>query len=619
MMHKGKLHVLERPTPAARDTLDTPHRHAPPDDLARAISALRAAEASAQAAEMRRAAQTDLPRPSQDDDDHFGPVALPRWRAGPKEPPTRAGRAGVASGAVAPPGPDTDRDHITRRITSIWLPDFPMERWLRWSATQGDAPPDDLPVVLASEGPHGPVVHACTRAARAAGIHTGARIVDMRALCPDLQVHYADPGGDATALAQLALWSRRWCPWTVVDGTDGLMLDTTGSDHLWGGEAAMLRMIEADLARLGFQAALATAPTRGAAWALARHGGVREICPASELAARTAPLPTRALRLDDETLLLLNRIGLKTVGDLAAVPRVSLARRFSKAPLPQNPLLRLDQVMGRLAEPVSPPQEPPRFAVQSRLAEPVEDPTPYLPALCAELCAGLASAGHGARRITVTVFRTDGEVRHVTAATAHASRDPAHLCRLFDDRLEQIDPGFGFDLITLSATQAETLPDIQTRLDGHSDTGAELARLVDRLTARLGPAAIRAPRPKDSHVPERAEDWPQALQTPPFAGSPRPARPARLFDTPEEVRVLYAVPEGPPAQFVWRRVTHRIARFSGPERVAPEWWTDHPGTRLRDYYYVEDDRGRRIWIYRDGVLGDGRGETPRWFVHGVFI
>ncbi len=610
MKARDNLHVLMPPiAPAARDT----HHTALPADLARAIAALRAAET---AYANRRPPVTDLPAdvPAADP---FTPVGAPRWRAGPA-PHDRPGRVGAAAGAVTRSGPDMDRDSLARRITAIHLPDFAMERWLRWSAAQGDAPPDDLPVVLACEGPHGPVVHACTRAARTAGIHTGARVVDMRALCPQMRVEYADTGGDRAALQKLALWARRFCPWTAVDGTAGLMLDTTGSDHLWGGEAQMLREIEGALATLGFSANLACAPTQGAAWALARFGAVRAICPAGELATQTAPLPARALRLDADTLLLLKRLGLKTVGDLAAVPRVSLARRFSRAPLPQNPLMRLDQMMGRLAEPVAAPDEPPRFAVQSRLAEPVQDPTPHIPALCAELCAGLAAAGFGARRITLTVYRTDGEVRDVTTATAHASRDPDHLHRLFDGKLERIDPGFGFDLITLAATQAEALAEAQTRLDGQTDTGAELARLVDRLSARLGPRAVRCPAPQESHVPERAEDWPPALTTAPRPASPQTARPLRLFDTPEEVRVLYAVPEGPPAQFVWRRQTLRVTRFAGPERIAPEWWQDKPGTRLRDYYRVEDDQGRRIWLYRDGILGDGRGEVPRWFVHGAF-
>jgi protein ImuB len=190
--------------------------------------------------------------------------------------------------------------------------------------------------------------------------------------------------------------------------------------------------------------------------------------------------------------------------------------------------------------------------------------------------------------------------------------------RLFDDKLERIDPGFGFDLITLGASVIEDMQAVQTRLDGAVDDGAELARLVNRLTARLGARAIRAPVLTDSHMPERAEVWPEALRQAPRTVTPRPHRPARLFDTPEEIRVVYAVPEGPPAQFVWRRQTHRVTRFAGPERIAPEWWCDKPGTRLRDYYRIEDQHGRRYWIYRDGVLGDGRGETPRWFVHGGF-
>jgi protein ImuB len=613
---------------------DTPRT--PPDDLARAIAALR----GALEAELHR---PKVPRdtPRQTPEESFSPVGIPKpvgiprpvWRAGADTPRDAGpGRAGAAAGAVAPHGSRTDRDGLARRITAIHLPGFAMERWLRWAAGRNDAPPDDLPAALAIEGPHGPVIHAVNRAAAQEGIHPQARVVDMRALCPALRVEFADIAGDRAALHKLMLWTRRWCPWTAVDGPAGLVLDTTGSDHLWGGEAQMLRTIEEGLASLGLSASLAVAPTHAAAWALARFGGVRAICPADTLQATVAPLPVRALRLDDDTLLLLNRLGLKCVGDLAAVPRISLARRFSRAALAQNPLLRLDQMLGQLAEPVNAPDDPPRFAVQANLAEPVQDPTPHLPALCTALCDGMAAAGFGARRITVTVYRTDGEVRHVTVATAQATRDAAHLLRLFDGKLEAIDPGFGFDLITLGATVAEGLSTVQTRLDGGADDGAELARLIDRLTARLGAQAIRCPAPLESHIPERAEDWPARAQDwparaqdwrPAMTGTQalpttRPDRPVRMFEHPEEIRVLYAVPEGPPAQFVWRRVAHRVTRFAGPERIAPEWWRDSPGTRLRDYYRIEDQTGQRFWIYRDGVLGDGRGETPRWFVHGVF-
>lgn len=505
-----------------------------------------------------------------------------------------------------------------RRIVSIWLPQFPMERWQKAQERQGNAPPDDLPQALSVEGPHGPVIHDVNRAARMAGVARGARLADMRALCPALRVDYADTGGDRAALERLALWSRRWCPWTVVDGTAegyGLVLDTTGSDHLRGGEAALLAGIEAQLAQLGLSARLAVAPTWGAAWALARFGPVRAICHDT---ADLTPLPVAALRLEAETVLLLNRLGLRTIGALAGLPRLSLARRFSRAPLPENPLLRLDQMTGHLAEPVSAPDLPPVFRADARLAEPIFDPTHHLPGLCDALCAQLAAAGQGARRLCLTVYRTDGEVSRIEAATAAPSRDSGHLAFLFRDRLDRINPGFGFDLVSLETVAAEPLGTVQANLAGGVDEALELSRLVDRLTARFGAGALTRPALQASHIPERAERRAAPLADPPGIPSAMPDRPLRLLAPAEEVRVLYAVPEGPPAQFLWRRQTHRVTRYQGPERIAPEWWQDRPGTRLRDYFKVEDEAGGRFWLYRDGLHDDGRGGAPRWFLHGIF-
>ncbi len=506
-----------------------------------------------------------------------------------------------------------------RRIVSLFLPHFAMERWQKVMARQNDAPPDDLAVVLATEGPHGPVIHATNRAGRLAGIAPGARVVDMQAICPDLRVEYADVAGDRRALDRLMLWARRWCPWTVVDGPDGLILDTTGSDHLMGGEAAMLVEMETRLALIGLTARLAMAPTWGAAWALAHHGPVRAICAAGEMAVRLAPLPVAGLRLDGDTLLLLQRLGLKTIGALAAVPRLSLARRFIRSALPANPLLRLDQVLGNLAEPVASIEAQPRMRAEARLTEPVQDPTHYLPSLCENLCAQLAHAGLGCRRLYLTVYRTDGEVSMVDLVIASGSRDAHHLHSLFKGRLDRIDPGFGFDLITLDAGMVEPLGTLQTRLDGAAEDDLHLPRLIDRLAARFGSKAINHPVLQASHVPERAESWGSGLtdadQT---TDRSIKERPIRLLTAPEEIRVLYAVPEGPPAQFIWRKQTHHVARYEGPERIAPEWWKDRPGTRLRDYFRIEDRTGKRYWLYREGLHEDGRGGVPRWFMHGMF-
>ncbi len=494
-----------------------------------------------------------------------------------------------------------------------------MERWTRVMERQGNAPPDDIPVVLAREGHHGPVIHAANRKARMDGVHPGSRVVDMRAICPELQVEYADPAGDQAALDRLVLWARRFCPWTARDGDDGIILDTTGSDHLYGGEAAMLVEMETQLALLGLTTRLAVAPTWGAAWALARFGPVRAICKEEEAFFKLGPLPVAGLRLNAETVLLLRRLGLKTIGAVMDVPRLSLTRRFVKAGLEANPLMRLDQAMGKLAEPVSSVEARAPIRVQARLAEPIFDPSPYLPELCEGLCDQLKAAGLGCRTLHLTVYKTDGDVADVTVATSAPTRDPAHLLSLFRDKLERINPGYGFDLITLAAGGVEEIIARQNSLDGAQDDDLHLNRLIDRLSAKFGARSVSRPVLHQSHLPERAEGMLAALaDAPADQAVVLKERPLRLLDHPEEVRVLYAVPEGPPAQFVWRRQTHRVARYAGPERIAPEWWKDRPGTRLRDYFKVEDASGRRLWLYREGVLGDGRGAEPRWFVHGFF-
>jgi len=307
------------------------------------------------------------------------------------------------------------------------------------------------------------------------------------------------------------------------------------------------------------------------------------------------------------------------IGALAAIPRLSLTRRFARAPLPANPLLRLDQATGHLAEPVASPEARAPIRAVARLAEPIQDPSAHLEGLCADLCAQMARAGLGCRHLALSVYRSDGTVGSIEAATAAPTREAAHLRGLLSDRLERIDPGFGFDQITLEAGRVEPLALTQTRLDGDAAEDLHLPRLIDRLSARLGPRAVTRPVLRASHLPERAQVAQPALAAPPEAPEP-PARdrPLSLLHPPEEVRVLYAVPEGPPVQFVWRRQSLHVTRYAGPERIAPEWWHDRPGTRLRDYFKVEDQTGRRLWLYREGLHGDGRGGAPRWFVHGMF-
>ena len=239
-------------------------------------------------------------------------------------------------------------------------------------------------------------------------------------------------------------------------------------------------------------------------------------------------------------------------------------------------------------------------------------------------------------------------------ATAIASREPKHLQRLLADKAEALNPEFGFDAFALIADWTEDQSAAQESLVEEPSGERELARLVDRLTVKLGPRAVRRPQAEESHLPERASGWVAAVSfslraqlvgrgtierrfngggvgakplhhsTASSGSPPRPSarkefrRPQRLLDRPEAIDVIYATPEGMPRRFVWRRTVHDISRAEGPERIAPEWWRQASNARLRDYYRVEDSAGRRYWIYREGLAGDGRGGAPGWFIHGLF-
>jgi protein ImuB len=494
-----------------------------------------------------------------------------------------------------------------------------MDRWRSLAQRERTLPGADVPLTLTREGPHGPVIHALNEVAQSRGIQLGDRVVDAQAIHPDLYVELADPAGDIAFLDRLALWSRRWCPWTVRDGDAGLILDVTGAAHLFGGEAAVLRDMRDRFAMQGLTARLAMAPTRGAAQALARYAAPLTLCHPRDIARDLAPLPVRALRMDSRTLRLLDRLGLRTIGALAEMPRAALMRRFAQAGADMNPLVLLDRTMGRLPEPLNAPPDPTHFLIRLALPEPVMDAAPHLPGLMQTLCADLVQAGRGARLLRLTIYRVDGVWRAAEVATATASREPAHLLRLLSGKLDGIDPGFGFDLLTLEARHVEPLALRQDRLDGARDSDADVSALMDRLTARLGRDKVTWSTWTESHVPERVETRAPALGRQPTAPPViNRDRPIRLLDRPEEVQVIYAVPEGPPARFRWRKAEHRTTRHEGPERIAPEWWKDRPGTRLRDYYKIEVEDGRRFWLYREGLPDDGRGGAPRWFLHGFF-
>ena len=511
-----------------------------------------------------------------------------------------------------------------RQIVSIWLPHLAINRWERHA-------PDDLknqPVVLTTESAHGPRIFAHNIEAQRAGAVIGQRLADARAMAPGIVTVQADPEGDHKTLGRLALWTQRWGPWSMVDGDDAILLDVTGASHLAGGDAALLADISCKLTERGFTSRPAMAATAGAGWALSHYGGPHQI--AGDIVGENNPmdilgeLPVAALRLEPQILVLLRRLGLKTIADLARVPRDSLARRFRDHRNPQtNPLIRLDQLLGKTTEPMIPlmRDRPPKAT--RRLAEPILHRSlldQILYDLITDICATLEAQRLGTRRLELRCYRVDGDIVLRLLELASATRDAAHIIRLFGAKLDDIDAGFGIDQIDMISTWSQSLALAQGDLDSDPVIGTSFAQMLDRISARLGKGAVRHPVAYASHIPERSVAWIDAGLTPPAQQHMLRfyERPIKLLERPEPISVIYATPQGMPRQFQWRGKAHDITCSEGPERIAPEWWRERSSVRLRDYYRIEVAKGARYWIYRNGLIGDGRGGAPDWYLHGMF-
>lgn len=510
-----------------------------------------------------------------------------------------------------------------RRIMAIWLARLAVDRWRQAEGCARGEGADSEPVALVAETAHGPRIAAANDAGLAAGARPGMPLTDARTLCPALKAVPSDPDGDLAFLARLAAWAQRWGPWAALDEPDGLLVDVSAVAHLFGGEAALLADVHERLAAQGLIARAAIAPTAGAAWALAHYGpGQAILASEGDVAERLAGLPVAALRLEPEAVLVLRRVGLKRIGDLTGIGRDALKRRFRTRAAEANPLLRLDQLLGRKPEPLLPVVAVPSALAQRRLLEPIRH-RELLDQVVADLAADMAreleSRGEGARRLELGLWRVDGDVVMRSLEFAAATREPAHIARLFASRLDDIDAGFGIELVRMRAAWAEPLAVRQADLAGAEEPGTSLATCIDRLIVRLGAEAVRRPVPYASHIPERAQRWQPPL-TPESAAQEELAfhvRPLKLLDRAEQIAVLYATPDGYPKQFRWRGGLHEVVRVEGPERIAPEWWREKGTARLRDYYRIEDTAGRRYWIYRAGLIGDGRGGLPDWFLQGL--
>ncbi len=548
-----------------------------------------------------------------------------------------------------------------RRILSLRLPRLPTDRLKRQSlgnnllksvrsaaAAQSDlngregAPaqtpwrsqPGPLPCIVVEKKNNTLLIASLDDSAAALGLEPGLPLANARAICPDLHVVDADPAADVRTLNAIADWCDQFTPLVALDHPHGLFLDLTGCAHLFGGESAMMNMICGRLARQGFTVSAAVASTSVCAGTLSRHAH-GYVVPEGQEAVAVKPLPVVALGADDTVIRGLRRAGLKTIGEVADRAPYEITARFGSAFT-----ALMQQALGQGDVPISPRKPPPDYIVEKRFPEPIASSlavTSTLEFLASTLVQAMERYGKGARRIEASFFRTDGALRVIAIETGRPVTRSKVIERLFREKLDAVadplDPGFGFDLIRLSASRVEKVVSEQHDLDARSNGNDDLSALIDRIAARIGGKRIVVHLPQDTHIPERSEMAVPAQHGlavaacavwAPLIDSEPPLRPLRLFEKPEPIETIADVPDGPPVRFKWRRAVHDVVRVEGPERISMEWWRHSGKMRTRDYFRVEDKEGLRFWVYRDGLYGsecvspEGEAVAPAWFMHGLF-
>lgn len=457
------------------------------------------------------------------------------------------------------------------------------------------------------------VEHACNVALRA-GVSPGMTLAHARALLghvPTLLIAPHEPGEDQRRLAILARWAERWSPVVCVDPPDGLLMDLTGTEHLFGGEARMIARVAHSLHRFGLTARLGIASTVGAAWAVARYGSLaRTHVEAGCERDAIAPLDIGALRIDAPVVEALHEIGVRHVQDVLALPRSSLPARYG----PQL-TWRLDQATGLLNEPIFRLPEKVEFTTSIELP----GGTTAWESIHAATRDGLErlttlleSRGQGLCELTVIYERIDHGQGVLQVRVSRASRCPRHLWKLLRPRLERLQLGDGVEQITLAGGDIAPVQQRQAEFLGEraaSSDDAGLAQMLDVIANRIGRDRVLVPVLRESHRPEQMVTMVPVTDERPACSwiDLPPYRPSHLIEPPEPVRVMALRPDGPVGR-VWREgVELAVRSCSAPERIGGEWWRSHEP--IRDYFRVQDEHGHWLWLFRDARNGD-------WFLHG---
>lgn len=497
---------------------------------------------------------------------------------------------------------------MNRRYISIWFPHLRTD----WFAL-GDKSLHNRPFVLRTSD-HGRMVISATNVkAELKGIHVGLVLADARAIVSDLEARDDMDGLPLKVLTELAQWCVRFTPTAAIDPDDGLMLEVSGCAHLWGGEELYLNAVEKRLNARGFDVRVAIADTPIVAWAVARFGTAKLRIDSGHQQAALMKLPPEALRIEKDVVQRLHKLGLHQIGQFVSMPRQILRRRFGKMLLDQ-----LDKALGLQFDEIVPIMPPAQYVERLHCLDPVTTRAGIefaLEKLLVTLCGKLQSEQKGLRMVLLKGYRVDGVTIEAKVGTHRPTHHVAHVCKLFENKISQLDPGLGIELFELEALIVEDNPAEQERIWEHGSglDDERLTELIDRLLDRDGIDVSRY-LAAEHYWPERSYRKCVELSEPLTVNWRTDVlRPTQMLTPPEAIDVTAPIPDYPPMLFVYQGKVHRIAKADGPERIEQEWWLQQG--QHRDYYRVEDEHGGRYWIFR---LGHYHDEDFQWFIHGFF-
>lgn len=446
-------------------------------------------------------------------------------------------------------------------------------------------------------------------------VFPGMVVADARAIIHGLQVIDDQPDLSAKLLKNLSLWCIRYTPVVAADLPDGIILDATGCAHLWNGETAYINDITTRLKNFGYHVQAAISDTIGCSWAMCRFSKGNSIIKPGDHMIELLSMPPEALRFEQSVVERLHKLGLKQLKDFIKMPRQSLHRRFG-----DQPIKKLDQALGYEEEFIQPVEIIEPFQERLPCFEPIISLAGIeaaLNRLLQAICNKLIHEERGLRAAILKCFMTDGKINTLEISTSTPSNNAEHLFKLFELKFNTINPEAGIEVFLLEAKKVERITPVQEQLFKSTTNTSDknLSELLDRLTAKYGEGHIKRFVPDEHYWPERSykvSTEPNDAQSPEW-NVPRP-RPLQLLEIPEPIDVTAPIPDYPPMNFRHKGILHKIINADGPERIEQEWWLNDG--QHRDYYYVEDDEGRRYWLFRLGHYDADKNYG--WFLHGYF-